>query len=117
MEQRRPSSPFAQVRRKLPQFSVRTILLITVVFAIACTVLVAALRTAPIANEIAMLTGRPAPNATGGHFTHLVFLLLCYCSTMLLALVVQVAKGISVYIARSNIRHKEQSETVDPFAE
>lgn len=117
MEQRKPTSPFAQVRRKLPQFSVRTMLLITVVFAIACTVLVAALRTAPIANEIAMLTGRPAPNATGGHFTHLVFLLLCYCSTMLLALVVQVAKGVSAYFARANRRANERTETVDPFAE
>jgi hypothetical protein len=92
-------------------------LMITLVFAVASSVLMAAFRTPKVSEEFAMMLGKQAPSTSSGdRFTHLLFLLLCYCSTMMLALAVQIVNRLTRWYANYQPSRQQQSETTDPFA-
>ncbi len=114
MDTKKPTSPFAKVQPRLPQFSLRTILLLTLLAAVASTMLVAALRSPFVANEIALMTGKPLLFQAEAIGRNCFFLLLCYSSTMLLALIVRVAASVNEWL-RLRRQAVQQDQDLDPF--
>ena len=113
----RGSSPFAPPQTYQIRFSLQFLLLMMVVAAFLATIAIIAMRTPEVADEIAAITGREVSVSAGGEssrFTHLLFLIMCYASTLMAALVVQVTSKLVQWIA--DRRGSVDDRPTDPFA-
>lgn len=117
MEVRKPESPFGKLQKRSLQFSLKSMLMIMMVVAVASTVIVAALRTPDISSEIAMWSGSWNTSTSSSRYTHLIFLLLCYCSTMMLALIVQVSNQVVRWYSKRLAKRAAAEGPEDPFGD
>ena len=108
-------SPFAKPVQTRYQFSLHSMLLLIAVAAITLATFGWFIQTPGVAREIAAWTGQTMPTLGGdGRLQQLKFSLICYCSPLMLALVVQVFSRANRWWF--NREDRRQLDDVDPFA-